>query len=164
MVKCASVDTHSYMIVEYIILMFIILYCFQWLYHSMLYYVMQSRGRGRRTPAPSRWSSPGGRGWAWLRRKQYNEETNNIYNIDKSKRNNIKNNRCVTEQYFNKKQYIYIYTGGRGWAWLRRTIIHIYIYICIYWFMYMYIYIYVCMYVCIYIYIYIYISTYNKIA
>ena len=32
-------------------------------------------------------------------RKQYNEETNNIYNIDKIKTFNIKNNRFLTEQY-----------------------------------------------------------------
>ena len=36
-------------------------------------------------------------------KKQYNEETNNIYNIDKSKTFNIKNNRFLIEQCFNKK-------------------------------------------------------------
>ena len=41
-----------------------------------------------------------------ITKKQYNEETHNIYNIDKSKTFNIKNNRFLNEQYFNKKQYI----------------------------------------------------------
>ena len=42
-----------------------------------------------------------------ITRKQYNEETNNIYNIDKSKTFNIKNNRFVNEQYFHtNKTYI----------------------------------------------------------
>ena len=35
--------------------------------------------------------------------KNNNEETNNIYNIDKSKTFNIKNNRFLNEQYFYKK-------------------------------------------------------------
>ena len=38
-------------------------------------------------------------------KKQYNEETNNIYNIDKSTTFSIKNNRILTEQYFNKTKY-----------------------------------------------------------
>ena len=38
-----------------------------------------------------------------ITKKQYNEETHNIYNIDKSKTFNIKNNRFLNEQYFNKK-------------------------------------------------------------
>ena len=41
-----------------------------------------------------------------LLKKQYNEETNNIYNIGKSKTFNIKNNRFLNEQYFHKKQNI----------------------------------------------------------
>ena len=41
-----------------------------------------------------------------ITKKQYNEETNNIYNIDKSKTFNIKNNIFLTEQYFNTKQNI----------------------------------------------------------
>ena len=36
--------------------------------------------------------------------KQYNEEIHNIYNVDKSKTLNTKNNRFLIEQYFNKKQ------------------------------------------------------------
>ena len=39
-----------------------------------------------------------------ITKKQYNEETNNIYNIDKSRAFNIKNNRFLNEQYFHKKQ------------------------------------------------------------
>ena len=39
-----------------------------------------------------------------ITKKQYNEETNNIYNIDTSKTFNIKNNRFVNEQYFHKNQ------------------------------------------------------------
>ena len=35
--------------------------------------------------------------------KQYNEETNNIYNIDKSTTFSTKTHRFLTEQYFNKK-------------------------------------------------------------
>ena len=42
-----------------------------------------------------------------ITKKQYNEETNNIYNIDKSKTFNIKNNRFLNEQYYHKKQYIH---------------------------------------------------------
>ena len=38
-----------------------------------------------------------------ITKKQYNEETNNIYNIDKSKTFNIKNNRYTEEQFYNKK-------------------------------------------------------------
>ena len=38
-----------------------------------------------------------------ITRKQYNEETNNIYKIDKSKAFNIKNNRFLNEQYFQNK-------------------------------------------------------------
>ena len=41
-----------------------------------------------------------------ITKKQYNEETNNIYNIDKSKSYNIKNNILLNEQYFHKKQNI----------------------------------------------------------
>ena len=41
-----------------------------------------------------------------ITKKQYNEETHNIYNIDKSKTFNVKNNRFLNEQYFTKKQYI----------------------------------------------------------
>ena len=41
-----------------------------------------------------------------ITKKQYNEETHNIYNIDKSKTFNIKNNRFLNEQYFHKKQNI----------------------------------------------------------
>ena len=37
-----------------------------------------------------------------ITKKQYNEEAHNIYNIDKSKTFNIKNNRFPTEQYFDK--------------------------------------------------------------
>ena len=39
-----------------------------------------------------------------ITRKQYNEEANNIYNIDKSKTLNIKNNRLLNEQYFLKNK------------------------------------------------------------
>ena len=38
-----------------------------------------------------------------IAKKQYSEETNNIYNIDRSRTFNIKNNRLLNEQYFNKK-------------------------------------------------------------
>ena len=38
-----------------------------------------------------------------ITKKQYNEETNNIYNINKSITFNIKNNRYLIEQYFHKK-------------------------------------------------------------
>ena len=41
-----------------------------------------------------------------ITKKQYNEETHNIYNIDKSKPFNIKNNMFLNEQYFHKKQNI----------------------------------------------------------
>ena len=36
-------------------------------------------------------------------KKQYIEETNNIYNVGKSKSYNIKNNRYTDEHYYNKK-------------------------------------------------------------
>lgn len=39
-----------------------------------------------------------------ITKKQYNEETNNIYNIDESKTFNTKTHKLLTEQYFNKKQ------------------------------------------------------------
>ena len=39
-------------------------------------------------------------------KRHYNEETNNIYNIDKSKTINTENNRFLNEQYFHKKQNI----------------------------------------------------------
>ena len=38
-----------------------------------------------------------------ITKKQYNEETNNIYNIDKNKTCNIKNNVFLDEQHFHKK-------------------------------------------------------------
>ena len=38
-----------------------------------------------------------------LKKKQYNEETPNIYNIDKTKTYNIKNNRYTDELDYNKK-------------------------------------------------------------
>ena len=41
-----------------------------------------------------------------ITKQQYNEETNNIYNIDKSKTFNIKNNRFLDEQHFHKKTNI----------------------------------------------------------
>ena len=41
-----------------------------------------------------------------ITKKQYNEETHNIYNIDKNKTFNIKNNSFLIEQYFNKKPSI----------------------------------------------------------
>ena len=41
-----------------------------------------------------------------LIKKQYNEETTNIYNIDKIKTFNIKSNKFLIEQYFYKKQSI----------------------------------------------------------
>ena len=41
-----------------------------------------------------------------ITKKQYNEETNNIYNIDKSKTFNTKDNRSLNEPYFHKKQNI----------------------------------------------------------
>ena len=37
-----------------------------------------------------------------ITKKQYNEETNNIYNIDKSKTFNIKNHRYTDDHYYNK--------------------------------------------------------------
>ena len=40
-----------------------------------------------------------------ITKKQYNEETNNIYNIDKSKAFNVKNNRFLNEQYFHKTKH-----------------------------------------------------------
>ena len=42
-----------------------------------------------------------------IAKKQYNEETNNIYNIDRSKTFNIKSNIFLNEQYFHKKQNIH---------------------------------------------------------
>ena len=39
-------------------------------------------------------------------KKQYIEETHNIYNIDKSKSYNIKHNRYTDEHYYNKKQFV----------------------------------------------------------
>ena len=41
-----------------------------------------------------------------ITKKQYNEETHNIYNIDKSKPYSIKNNRYTDEHYYHKKQFI----------------------------------------------------------
>ena len=38
-----------------------------------------------------------------ITKTQYNEETHNIYNIDKSKTFNIKNNRFLNGQYFHNK-------------------------------------------------------------
>ena len=38
--------------------------------------------------------------------KQYNEEIHNIYNVDKNKIFNTKNNWFLIEQYFNKKQNV----------------------------------------------------------
>ena len=40
-----------------------------------------------------------------ITKKQYNEEANNIYNIDKSKTFNIKHNRFLHEQYFHKNKH-----------------------------------------------------------
>ena len=37
-------------------------------------------------------------------KRKYNEKTNNIYNIDKTKTFNIKNNRLLNEQYFHKNK------------------------------------------------------------
>ena len=37
-------------------------------------------------------------------KKQYNEETHNIYNIDKTTTYNIENNRYTDEHYYNKTQ------------------------------------------------------------
>ena len=39
-------------------------------------------------------------------KKQYIDEANNIYNVDKSKSYNIKNNRYTDEHCYNKKQFI----------------------------------------------------------
>ena len=41
-----------------------------------------------------------------ITKKQYSEETNNIYTIDKSNTFNIKNNRFLNEQYFHQKRNI----------------------------------------------------------
>ena len=41
-----------------------------------------------------------------ITKKQYNEETHNIYNIDKSKSYNIKHHRYTDEHYYHKKQFI----------------------------------------------------------
>ena len=38
-----------------------------------------------------------------ITKKQYNEEANNIYNIDKSRTFNIKNNIFLNEQHFHTK-------------------------------------------------------------
>ena len=43
-----------------------------------------------------------------ITRKQYNEETNDIYILDTNKTFNIKHNMFLTEQYFNKKQMLII--------------------------------------------------------
>ena len=40
-----------------------------------------------------------------ITKKQHNEETNNIYNMDKSKTFNIKNNRFLNEQYSQKTKH-----------------------------------------------------------
>ena len=40
-----------------------------------------------------------------ITRKQYNEEANNIYNIDKTKTFNIKSNRFFSEQCFHKAKH-----------------------------------------------------------
>ena len=39
-------------------------------------------------------------------KKQYTEETHNIYNTDKSKSYNIKNHRYTDDHYYNEKQFI----------------------------------------------------------
>ena len=39
--------------------------------------------------------------------KQYNEETHNIYNVDKTKTYNMKNNRYTDERYYNKAQNVH---------------------------------------------------------
>ena len=39
-----------------------------------------------------------------ISKKQYNGETHNIYNVDKTKTFNIKGSRCTGEHYYNKKQ------------------------------------------------------------
>ena len=42
-----------------------------------------------------------------ITKKQYNEEANNIYNTDKKNKTfNIKHNRFLTEQYFNKQRNV----------------------------------------------------------
>ena len=41
-----------------------------------------------------------------ITKKQYSTDIHNIYNVDKSKSYNIKNNRFLNEQYFHKKQNI----------------------------------------------------------
>ena len=40
-----------------------------------------------------------------MTKKRYNEETHNIYNADKTKTYNIKNNRYTDEHYYNKPQH-----------------------------------------------------------
>ena len=39
-----------------------------------------------------------------ITKKQYNEEIHNIYNVGKNNTFNIKNNRFLIEQYFNKNK------------------------------------------------------------
>ena len=41
-----------------------------------------------------------------ITKKQYNEETHNIYKTDKTKTYNIKDNRYTGEHYYNKTQHI----------------------------------------------------------
>ena len=41
-----------------------------------------------------------------ITKKQYDEETNNIYNIGKSKTFNIENHRYTDDHYYNKQQFI----------------------------------------------------------
>ena len=41
-----------------------------------------------------------------ITKKQYNEDTHNIYNIGKSKSYNTKNHRYTDDHYYNKKQLI----------------------------------------------------------
>ena len=41
-----------------------------------------------------------------LQKKQYNEETHNIYNTDKTKTYNVKNNRYTDEHCYNKTRYV----------------------------------------------------------
>ena len=41
-----------------------------------------------------------------ITKTQYNEETHNIYNTDKKKTCNIKNDRYTYDQYYNKTQHV----------------------------------------------------------
>ena len=41
-----------------------------------------------------------------ITKKQYNEEAHNIYNINKTKTYNIKNNSYTDGHYYNKTQYV----------------------------------------------------------